>query len=169
MKAIILYCFLNIIYLVTSTAFSQPQPCVFCEITSGKIQQSRVVFKDSTVAVFLSHAPDNPGHLLVVPLQHAQSYPDIPGSTVNNMMCIAKLSMEAIKRTDIKADGFQLLLNSGKAAGQHVMHAHLHVIPRYVGETLNTTQQRAPDTLLDLVAQKIRLGFMRQGTYNNAE
>ena len=156
MKLITMWMLLFLISLITQTMQAQTKPCVFCEIIARKIEQRQVVYKDHSEEAFLTYAPDNPGHVLVVPIQHARYYDDIPDSTVCNMMSVAKLLIEAIRTTDIHADGFRLMINSGEAAGQSVMHAHLHVIPRYVGETLNTEHKKKPPAELDIVADKIR-------------
>jgi len=147
--------FSALLIMWSTSTFAQDNSCVFCDIAIGK-QKSRVVYHDGNVLAFLAHAPDNPGHLLVVPVQHVRYYPDIPDSTTANMMRVAKYLINVVKTTKIKAEGFQLLLNSGEAAGQHIRHAHLHVIPRYSGEILNTTQQIAPAPELDAVAEIIK-------------
>ncbi len=145
------------ISLITDSGelLAQDNACVFCEIAAGS-QPSRVVYTDASVVSFLSHAPDNPGHLLVVPVKHARYYTDISDSTLANMTRVAKYLINVVKTTDIKADGFKLMLNSGEAAGQHIKHAHLHIIPRYKGEVLNTTQIISPAAELDAMAEKIR-------------
>ena len=138
---------------------AQDKGCVFCDIAGG-MQASRLVYKDSLVISFLSHAPDNPGHLLVIPIKHARYFTEIPDPTLADMMRVAKYLIKVVQSTDIKAEGFQLLLNSGEAAGQHVKHTHLHIIPRYKGEVLNTTQTISPSAELDAVAEKIRYALV---------
>jgi diadenosine tetraphosphate (Ap4A) HIT family hydrolase len=64
---------------------------------------------------------------------------------------------EAIRRTDLKCDGFNLLMNTGKAADQTVFHAHLHIITRYVGEPPEKRPaDKVPFPELETVAGKIR-------------
>lgn len=148
------------IFASFSPAAAQDKACVFCEIAAGT-QKSRVVYQDSSVLSFLAHAPDNPGHLLVVPVTHARYFTDIPDSTLANMMRVAKYLIRVLQSTDIPAEGFQLLLNSGEAAGQHIKHAHLHIIPRFKGEVLNTTRKISPDHELDAVAGKIKKAILQ--------
>jgi len=138
------------------------KPCVFCEIIAGRLQPEGVVYRDERVIAFLSIGPRNPGHVLIVPLVHADNFLEVPADTMHAMTDAAKTIAEAIKRTDLKMDGFVLQMNTGKAAGQSVFHAHLHLMPRYVGEPPDkspadvvTQEQLAP------VAEKIRAALAR--------
>ena len=148
--------FLYAYLLISGSAFAQTKPCMFCLIAHGKVPLSQIVYKDSSVLAFMDHAPDNPGHVLVIPLVHAKEIIEIPDSTARNMLSVARRIAIAIKKTDIKADGFRLQINSGEAAGQDVLHCHLHVIPRYVGETLNVKNIKVPQGELEETARKIR-------------
>jgi histidine triad (HIT) family protein len=133
------------------------KPCVFCEIIAGMRQQESVVYRDDRVMGFLSIGPRNPGHLLVVPVAHAENFLEVPAETMHAMTDVAKRIAEAIQRTDLRMEGFQLQMNTGKAAGQTVFHAHLHVIPRYAAEpAAKTPEDRVGPEVLAPVAAKIR-------------
>lgn len=145
---------LGVLFLRAAEA---PKPCVFCEIIAGTRQQEGIVYRDDKVIAFLGIGPRNPGHVLVVPVAHAEGFLDVPADTVHAMTDTAKRIAEAIKRTDLKMDGFVLQLNTGKAAGQSVFHAHLHIIPRYEGEPpVKTPEERVGMDVLAPVAAKIR-------------
>jgi histidine triad (HIT) family protein len=134
-----------------------PKACVFCEIIAGTRQQEGVVYRDDTVIAFLSIGPRNPGHVLVVPVARAENFLEVPTDTMHAMTDAAKRIAGAIKRTDLKMDGFVLQMNTGKAAGQSVFHAHLHIIPRYEGEPpAKTPEDRVGMDVLAPVAAKIR-------------
>jgi diadenosine tetraphosphate (Ap4A) HIT family hydrolase len=140
--------------------------CVFCEIVAGKRQQESVVYRDDRVVAFLSIGPRNPGHVLIVPAAHAENFLEVPAETMHAMTDLAKRLAEAIQHTDLKMEGFQLQMNTGKAAGQAVFHAHLHLIPRYVGELpQKTPEDRVGPEVLAPVAAKIRaaLGAAEDG------
>jgi histidine triad (HIT) family protein len=133
------------------------KPCVFCEIIAGTRQQEAIVYRDAQVIAFLSIGPRNPGHVLIVPVAHAENFLDVPAETMHAMTDTAKKIAEAIKRTGLKMDGFVLQMNTGKAAGQSVFHAHLHIIPRYGGEpAAKTPEDRVGMDVLAPVAAKIR-------------
>ena len=95
-----------------------PRPCVFCEIVAGTRQQEGIVYRDDKVIAFLSIGPRNPGHVLVVPLVHAEGFLDVPADTMHAMTDAAQKIAAAIQRTDLKMEGFVIQLNTGKAAGQ---------------------------------------------------
>lgn len=132
-------------------------PCVFCEIIAGSRQQEGIVYRDDRVMAFLTIGPRNPGHVLVVPLAHADNFLEVPAATMHAMTDAAKKLANAITRTDLKMEGIVLQMNTGKAAGQSVFHAHLHLIPRYTGEPpAKTPEERVPMAELAPVAAKIR-------------
>lgn len=136
---------------------AETKPCVFCEIVAGTRQQEGVVYRDDKVVAFLSIGPRNPGHTLIVPAAHAENFLDIPADTLHAMTDVAKKIAVAIRRTDLRMEGFVLQMNSGKAAGQSVFHAHLHLIPRYAGEPVaKSPEDRVGPEVLAPVAAKIR-------------
>jgi len=149
-----LFCFL----VLLGAAAAQPaQPCVFCEIVAGTRQQEGIVYRDDRVIAFLSIGPRNPGHVLIIPAAHAENFLEVPADTMHAMTDTAKKIAEAIKRTDLRMDGFVLQMNTGKAAGQSVFHAHLHLIPRFDGEAEEQRPQpRVSMEELAPVAAKIR-------------
>lgn len=77
--------------------------------------------------------PISPGHALVVPRQHVACFFDLPKEEQ-----LAMWSLVAEVRADLQKrhqpDGFNIGLNDGTAAGQTVLHAHIHIVPRYAGD-----------------------------------
>lgn len=142
-------------------AAEEKRPCVFCEIVAGRIDASRVVYRDDTVVAFMSLGQRNPGHVLVVPNEHADGVLDVPSATLGHMAEVAQTIVRAIRKTDLKAEGFNLQSNTGAVAGQTVFHLHLHVIPRFKGEAPSVAGERksAPAAELDAAAQKIRIAL----------
>lgn len=106
--------------------------CVFCKIIKGEIPCSKL-FEDDLILVFLDIAPFNFGHALVVPKDHHHSITTLPASFHAGMMETASKVAVAQMRA-LKAEGFNLVLNNGRCAGQEVPHVHLHVIPRFVDD-----------------------------------
>lgn len=103
--------------------------CAFCQIIARTAPAS-FVHGDDLVCAFLDIAPINPGHLLVVPLEHHVSVATVPEATLGRMMQVARRLAVGLMR-EVKADGFNLHLANAACAGQTVLHAHLHVIPRF--------------------------------------
>ena len=140
----------------TAAAADGPKPCVFCEIVAGR-GAAAVVFRDDRVVAFMDIAPHNPGHVLVIPVQHAEDILAVPAATAEAMMVVAQRIARAIQKAGIKAEGFNFRMNAGAAAGQTVFHAHLHVVPRFVGDGGDRHPgERVTTGELEAIAARIR-------------
>ena len=102
--------------------------CIFCKIIKGEIPSAKI-YEDELIYAFLDISPINFGHTLVIPKEHHQSAASIPEEVAGRMFHIASRIGILLKRLD-EFDAYTLPLADGTAAGQVVMHAHLHVIPR---------------------------------------
>ncbi len=109
--------------------------CIFCKIVKSEIPCSKVLENERVIA-FLDISPVNKGHTLVVPKEHFETLLDVSENTLKEMMLAAKKIGKSMKKA-LKADGFNIGMNNFPAAGQAVMHAHLHVIPRYENDGLH--------------------------------
>ena len=154
--------FLVLIFLFASlNVVAQADACIFCRIAAGKEDQSKtIIYSDQSVVAFMSHGPRNPGHVLVIPVTHAKLLTDLPDSTARELISIARKIALAIKKTDIKAEGFNFQTNSGEASGQEVFHVHMHVIPRFTGESAPSKRILGVNEL-EPVAVKIREALKR--------
>ena len=106
--------------------------CIFCKIASGEIP-SNTIFEDDNFRVILDLGPATKGHALVLPKAHYADLFEIPEETLAGAVTTGKKVAAMMKKT-LKCDGLNLVQNNGEAAGQTVMHFHLHVIPRYEGD-----------------------------------
>jgi histidine triad (HIT) family protein len=79
---------------------------------------------------FLDISPANKGHTLIIPKQHHVSFTELPDNLGKEFGEITLKLSKAVEKA-ANADGFNLLLNNGTAAGQEVMHTHLHIMPRF--------------------------------------
>ena len=104
--------------------------CIFCKIVNGEIPSTRI-YEDDLVYAFLDISPINFGHTLVIPKEHHESSATIPEATAGRMFRVGSRIGIALKRK-FEYEAFNLHLADGTAAGQVVMHAHLHVVPRGV-------------------------------------
>ncbi|MEK6811235.1 MAG: HIT domain-containing protein [Nanoarchaeota archaeon] len=102
--------------------------CVFCKIVSGKIKQEKVMESDSFIAI-LDVKPTAVGHTLVIPKQHFVTLLDIPNRLGGEMLEFTKKVASDLLDKKL-GDGFNLVMNNLAVAGQVIMHAHIHVIPR---------------------------------------
>ena len=78
--------------------------------------------------------PVNPGHLLVIPIEHRAHLADIDAETAGHLMRVGHRLAAAVRTSGVRCDGVNLFLADGKAAMQEVFHVHLHVIPRFAGD-----------------------------------
>jgi histidine triad (HIT) family protein len=111
------------------------ETCVFCEIIAGRAPAS-VVLEDELAVCFLDIQPVNPGHALVVPKNHASGLADLDLETAKHLFALALRVQHAIRASGLRCDGINVLAADGASAGQEVDHLHLHVIPRFEGDSL---------------------------------
>lgn len=110
--------------------------CVFCEKTATDCDEvEHVLLRGRTAYVTLNRYPYNNGHLLVVPYVHAPSLENLPVETLSEMMLLVNQGLAAL-RLAMRPDGFNIGVNLGKAAGAGIEdHVHIHVVPRWNGDT----------------------------------
>ena len=106
--------------------------CIFCKIIAGEIPSVKL-YEDDLVYAFMDIAPITFGHTLVIPKEHHTSVATIPEAPAGRMFLVGSRLGVAMKR-GLAADGFNLHLSDGTVAGQVVMHAHLHVVPRWTDD-----------------------------------
>ena len=119
--------------------------CIFCKIASGEIP-SATLFENEEFRVILDLNPASKGHALILPKMHASDLFDLPDETAAKAMVLAKQIAQKLKE-GLNAEGVNVVQNNGAAAGQTVFHFHMHLIPRYAGDTVNVTWK--PGTLTD--------------------
>jgi histidine triad (HIT) family protein len=105
------------------------EDCIFCKIANGDIP-SKTLYEDGDFRVILDLGPATKGHALILPNDHYANIYELPEDAASKTMILAK-KMAAVMTDKLKCDGFNLVQNNGEAAGQTVMHFHLHLIPRY--------------------------------------
>ncbi|MBR6502562.1 MAG: histidine triad nucleotide-binding protein [Clostridia bacterium] len=102
--------------------------CLFCKIAAGEIPSSKI-YEDESVYAFSDINPQAPFHAIVIPKEHIASADDI---NAQNSHLIAKV-FEAIAKIAVQEnleDGYRVVTNCGKDAGQTVGHIHFHVLAR---------------------------------------
>ena len=107
---------------------TNPAPCIFCFPDREILAEN-----EHAIAVFDSF-PVSKGHTLVLPRRHAVTIWDLDETDYDACFRLV-LTTRAILGKRFAPDGFNVGVNCGEAAGQSVWHAHIHVIPRYRGDT----------------------------------
>ena len=106
--------------------------CIFCDIINGK-SEAEIIYEDENIISFLDIRPVNYGHTLVVPKKHYDNFLSLTSTELNYLINGLQTISRAVQKT-VKADGFNIVVNSGKAAGQTVFHFHFHIIPRFTND-----------------------------------
>lgn len=109
--------------------------CIFCKILAGEIP-STAVYEDDDFKAILDVNPAARGHVIILPKNHAANIYELPDEDALKIMVVAKKIATAIEKA-YHCDGVNILQNNGEAAGQTVFHLHVHVIPRFKGDTVN--------------------------------
>jgi histidine triad (HIT) family protein len=104
--------------------------CIFCQIVAGEIPAHRI-YEDDQVIAFLDIQQTTKGHTLVIPKIHSDHLLNTPKAILHRVMSVAQRVGQAQIQT-LDAKGVNILSNVLKAAGQSIMHFHVHVIPRYM-------------------------------------
>ncbi|MDP4039246.1 MAG: HIT family protein [Candidatus Pacearchaeota archaeon] len=113
--------------------------CVFCKIAVGKVK-GKIVKETDNFFVIRDIKPVSEGHSLVIPKKHFVTLLDIPYNLGSEMLkLLEEVSGELIDKK--LGDGFNLVMNNLEVAGQIVMHAHFHVIPRKEGDGVRFLQK----------------------------
>lgn len=107
--------------------------CIFCKIAAGEIP-STTLYEDEDVRVIFDISPATKGHALVLPKEHYANVFEIPEDILGKAHIVAKKVATALKEAT-GCDGINILQNNGEQAGQTVFHLHIHIIPRYEGDT----------------------------------
>lgn len=129
--------------------------CIFCRIANGEIP-SRTLYEDDEFRVILDLGPATKGHALILPKDHAADLYELPEETAAAAIKLAK-RMAVRLRDKLHCDGLNLMQNNGEAAGQTVMHFHLHLIPRYRndGQNINWVPAKPDQEELEAVRKEI--------------
>ena len=104
--------------------------CIFCR------PQREILARNASAIAVLDSYPVSPGHALILPLRHVVTIWDLEPDEYDGCFRLVR-AVKPILEARFKPDGFNVGANCGEAAGQSVWHAHIHVIPRYKGDTPN--------------------------------
>ena len=134
--------------------------CIFCEILTGNSPAS-LVYQDDVCLAFMDIQPVNPGHMLLIPRQHADSLANLPPETGGHLFQVGQRLAQGLRLSGLPCEGVNLMLADGEAAGQDVFHVHLHIVPRFWQDGFGFTfpekfWRKPPRAQLDTAAEKIR-------------
>ena len=108
--------------------------CIFCKIVAGELPAT-IVDEDERTISFMDISPATRGHALVIPREHSADLLTVEREDLTAVALAAQRLAGRMKER-LSADGVNLLNSCGAVAFQTVFHFHLHVIPRYEGDSL---------------------------------
>ena len=132
------------------------QECIFCKIASGQIPAVKI-YEDEIVVAFLDIGPISDGHTLVMPRQHFEKVHNCPPELLGQIWTrLGKIAGAVVSA--VGADGYNVLSNNGRAAGQVVDHLHFHIVPRKTGDGVfaQWPSYKYRPGQVEIIADKIR-------------
>lgn len=141
--------------------------CIFCDALANDTDASLIVFRGATCFVILNLYPYNSGHLMVVPRRHVGRLAGLSPEETTELMGLTRVVEMALQEL-YQPHGFNMGLNLGKPAGAGVLdHLHMHVVPRWNGDTNFMTvvgDTRVLPEDLASTAERLRPILARLGT-----
>jgi len=109
--------------------------CLFCALASAPDDESLVVARDELVFAVMNAYPYTSGHLMIAPLRHEAELENLKGDEATAVITMTQHAVSALKSA-YTPDGINAGLNLGRPAGAGVPgHVHVHVLPRWTGDT----------------------------------
>lgn len=106
--------------------------CIFC----NKIINDKPEFENELVVGYYDKYPVSKGHVILITKRHIRTYFEMSKDEEKNMFELLRKVKEELDKK-YKPDGYNIGFNCEEAAGQTIMHVHLHLIPRYIGDVNN--------------------------------
>lgn len=118
------------------TNYENPGKCIFCtapEVADGP--ENLIVHREKFAYVILNRFPYTTGHVMVVPFDHQSTLDALSAETRCEMMELVNHTIKVMRKV-YKPQGFNVGINLGSAAGAGIAeHVHIHIVPRWVGDT----------------------------------
>jgi ATP adenylyltransferase len=146
-------------YITAAAKNQRSDDCILCKLPKLTDPEARIVHRGQHCYIVLNTFPYTSGHLMVVPFAHLDELHKLPGAAAHEMIALCQ-KMESALRQVYSPDGINVGMNIGRAAGAGVAgHVHMHVLPRWVGDTnfmTTTAESRVLPESLDVTYDRIR-------------
>jgi ATP adenylyltransferase len=142
----------------------QPPGCLFCRVIEDPADPDAdlVIWRPQGALVMLNKFPYNPGHAMVAPRAHTPGLEALDDEMTTHLMRAARRTIDVLRKT-MQPDGFNVGANMGRSAGAGIPdHVHLHVVPRWDGDTnfmAVIDDVKVVNESLAQTAAKLRLAF----------
>ncbi len=133
--------------------------CIFCKIIKGEIP-SATIYENDEFKVILDRFPSNEGHVLIMPKNHCANIFEADPEMAGRLFTLATKIAKIMKNT-LGFENMNIVQNNGPVAGQTVNHLHVHLIPRYEGDSVSVTwkQLELTDEQIEAVREKLAKNF----------
>ncbi len=123
------------------------EECVFCRVVSGDVRSEQVYQDGHTIAIMDLRQPGWPQavHILVMPREHVEVIDELTHEQATQLMTSVVRVSRALRRA-CQPKGVSVWQSNGEAAGQEVLHVHVHLLTRGSGDGLMRIYPSAPDT-----------------------
>ncbi len=110
--------------------------CIFCTLPrQGRDREHLILHQGPLAFAMLNAYPYNSGHLMIIPSRHLENPADLTDAEALGVHHLTTAAMQALRDT-YHPEGFNVGLNIGRAAGAGILgHLHVHVVPRWIGDT----------------------------------
>jgi ATP adenylyltransferase len=146
-------------YITAAAKTDKSDACVLCELPKLGDAEARIVRRAKYCYVVLNSFPYTSGHVMIVPFAHLDELQKLPEAAAGEMMSLCQVMESALRRI-YAPDGINIGMNIGRAAGAGIAgHVHMHVLPRWVGDTnfmTTTGESRVLPESLEQTYQRIR-------------
>lgn len=101
--------------------------CLFCKIAEGEIP-AKIEHDDDLAVAFHDINPQAPIHIIIIPRKHIPTVIDVEKNDYEVMGYLYRVASMIAEKENISQDGFRLVINCGKSAGQEIQHIHIHML-----------------------------------------
>ncbi|HEY6706142.1 MAG TPA: HIT domain-containing protein [Actinomycetota bacterium] len=113
--------------------------CIFCDLPAAEAAEdeaNHLLARGEVSFLLLNAFPYNPGHLMAAPYRHVGDYEELTAAELAEMTALCGQAIRAMRETSSAPHGFNLGMNLGQVAGAGIAdHLHLHLVPRWGGDT----------------------------------
>jgi len=115
---------------------AKTEGCIFCELPKqANDRENLILYRSSHTYIIMNRYPYNNGHIMVVPYLHSPSLDGLNDETLLDLMTVTRHAVSSVKKA-FMPEGFNIGINLGKVAGAGMeTHMHLHMVPRWAGDT----------------------------------
>ena len=108
------------------------EECIFCKIAKGEVD-SKKIYENKNFFSIPDAAPQIKGHGIVISKEHFENILGVPNDISPDLLnCVKETALKLMEQEH--ATGFNIIVNTGKVAGQIVSHLHIHILPRKEGD-----------------------------------